>query len=151
MLSQPPVGLFHRDGGPVTVEDGQRRVDDLIGRDDLGRHDPRVELSCITHEKFEGDRTVEKSLNEVVARGIKEVDVDDVVNRIVDEGLRGVRDLLGHDTVDDDPLAEQLLCDNFHELHADAGIEQVHGDEPFEQVSVDVDGVPSEELLRVHC
>lgn len=121
------------------MEDGERRVDDLVGRDELRRHNPRVELPRVTHDELERGRAVQEGLQVVARAAAEQLDVDHVRDGAADELLGGLRDILGHGAVDDDLLAEEFLRDDLDELYADAVVEQVVLDEPLELRGVGVD------------
>lgn len=139
---------LRRDGDPLRVEDGQRRVDHLVGRDDLGRHDPRVELARVSHEELERGRAFQEGL-QVVARVAEEADVDDVLESCTNERERRRGVLFGHGDVAIDRLAKEFLGHDLEELDANPVVEHVVPDEPLELRSVGVDDGLG--VLGVHC
>lgn len=129
------------------MEDGERRVDNLVARDDLGRHDLRVQLAGVPHEELERGRAVQERV-QVVARVAEEAHVHDVLEGRTNERQRRLGVLLVHGGAVDD-LAEEFLGHDLEELDAHPVVEEVVPDEPLDLRSVRVDDGLS--VLDVHC
>jgi len=95
--------------GALVVEDDQCRVDDLVGRNDLRGHDPRVEHPRVTHEELERSGAVQELVQ-------------------VEDSLESVRGRHVVDGIDDDRsgsggVTREGHRDRYHELITDTLVE----------------------------
>jgi len=125
------------DGLVALVEQRERRVDDLVRRDDFGWEDGGVDLAGVAHEELERSRTVENLLK-VVLHANEGRDTDDIRDGRGEKRLGGSCDVFRHRAVDDN-LSEKLLRDDLHELDTNAVIDEVLRHERLDESGVLVD------------
>jgi len=140
----PPRLMSLRDGGLLLVEDGQRGLDDLVGRDELRRHHPRIQLPRVADEELEGGGTIQDTL-EVVFRVAERREVHDVLHCIADELAGDLGGGVERRIVRGVDVREEFLRHDLEELYGDAGVTQVVEDEHLDPVGVGLDDFASAE------